>query len=68
MRFEFGFLSLVLLLAAPVAAQEAAPWCFSGFHPGEVAGTVGLPEGDLAPAAGFPAPWTAACPRALDGV
>ncbi len=47
MRFELGFLSLVLLLAAPVAAQEAAPWCFSGFHPGEVAGTVGLPEGDL---------------------
>ncbi|MBT8338151.1 MAG: DUF1207 domain-containing protein [Gemmatimonadetes bacterium] len=38
---------LAALFAAPAAAQEAAPWCFSGFHPGEVSGTVFLPEGDL---------------------
>lgn len=45
-------LLLALLLAlsvtpAALAAQRATPWCFTGFHPGEVHGTVFLPEGDL---------------------
>ncbi len=47
MRVAFGLASLVALLAAPAAAQTATPWCFSGFHPGETSGTIGLPEGDL---------------------
>lgn len=39
----------ILLFAAPVAAhgQGVRPWCFTGFHPGEVSGTVLLPQGDL---------------------
>lgn len=42
-------LSAGLALAAPVpaAAQQVEPWCFTGFHPGEVEGTVLLPEGDV---------------------
>lgn len=45
-------LALILLLLAPgsppsASAQEPEPWCFSGIHPGEVDGTVLLPEGDL---------------------
>lgn len=47
MRAPLALASLVLTFAAPAAAQQAAPWCFTGFHPGEVAGTVLLPEGDL---------------------
>lgn len=38
---------LMLAAAAPGAAQQAEPWCFTGFHPGEDTGTVWLPEGDL---------------------
>jgi hypothetical protein len=34
-------------LPAGVAAQEAQPWCFTGFHPGEVSGNILLPEGEL---------------------
>lgn len=46
-------LTLLVAIAAawvapsPVAAQAALPWCFTGFHPGEVSGNVLLPEGDL---------------------
>lgn len=40
-------LALLLVGASPAMAQRATPWCFTGFHPGEVAGTVFLPEGDL---------------------
>lgn len=36
-----------LIVVREAAAQEALPWCFTGFHPGEVEGTVFLPEGDL---------------------
>jgi hypothetical protein len=45
--------AIVVLLALFVAgssrldAQGATPWCFTGFHPGELSGTVVLPEGDL---------------------
>jgi len=39
----------LLFLGVPIGArsQQAEPWCFSGIHPGEVDGTVFLPEGDL---------------------
>lgn len=47
MRTPILLASLALAVGAPAAAQEATPWCFSGFHPGEVSGTVFLPEGDL---------------------
>ena len=33
--------------ATSAGAQSVQPWCYTGFHPGEVAGTVFLPEGDL---------------------
>ena len=48
MRRSSG-LALALLLGgtAPSMAQQANSWCFTGFHPGEVDGTVFLPEGDL---------------------
>lgn len=36
-----------LLFASPLFSQQATPWCFTGVHPGEVDGTVFLPEGDL---------------------
>lgn len=44
-----GDTALPFLLAVPdpARAQGAAPWCFTGIHPGEVEGTVYLPEGDL---------------------
>lgn len=38
---------ILLLGTSPALGQPAAPWCFTGFHPGEVEGTVFLPEGDL---------------------
>jgi hypothetical protein len=46
-------LALLVAVAAASAApssadaQAALPWCFTGFHPGEVSGNVLLPEGDL---------------------
>lgn len=42
-------LAIVLLAGASGSAlgQRATPWCFTGFHPGEVSGTVFLPQGDL---------------------
>jgi hypothetical protein len=40
-------LMLLLIGSAPALGQGAVPWCFTGFHPGEVSGTVFLPEGDL---------------------
>lgn len=40
-------LVLAVAGASPAAGQGATPWCFTGFHPGEVTGTVWLPEGDL---------------------
>jgi hypothetical protein len=39
--------ALALALHGPAGAQEATPWCFTGVHPGEVQGTVVLPEGDV---------------------
>lgn len=48
MRSSPGLAVAVLLLTSVQArAQSVTPWCFSGFHPGEVSGTVFLPEGDL---------------------
>ena len=41
-----GVLAL-LWITAPLHGQQATPWCFTGIHPGEVEGTVFLPEGDL---------------------
>ncbi|HEX6308306.1 MAG TPA: DUF1207 domain-containing protein [Longimicrobiales bacterium] len=38
---------ILLIGSAPAIAQDVRPWCFTGFHPGEVSGTVFLPEGDL---------------------
>lgn len=38
---------LLLVAAQPALGQSADPWCFTGFHPGEIAGTVALPEGSL---------------------
>lgn len=38
---------LVLSFPLPTFSQQATPWCFTGVHPGEVDGTVFLPEGDL---------------------
>ncbi|HSJ32596.1 MAG TPA: DUF1207 domain-containing protein [Longimicrobiales bacterium] len=38
---------LLALGATSAGAQSVQPWCYTGFHPGEVAGTVFLPEGDL---------------------
>lgn len=43
-----GLLIALLAVGATSArAQSVQPWCYTGFHPGEVAGTVFLPEGDL---------------------
>ncbi|HEX6133087.1 MAG TPA: DUF1207 domain-containing protein [Longimicrobiales bacterium] len=39
--------AFLLIGAVGVSGQSVRPWCFSGFHPGEVSGTVFLPEGDL---------------------
>ena len=55
MRIESGVRIAAFLIvsgsaiAAPAhaAAQQAERWCFTGFHPGELEGTVTLPEGDL---------------------
>jgi hypothetical protein len=48
MRRIPGLLFVLLALGATsVRAQSVQPWCYTGFHPGEVAGTVFLPEGDL---------------------
>lgn len=38
---------MVLIFASSALSQQATPWCFTGVHPGEVDGTVFLPEGDL---------------------
>lgn len=38
---------LVVAGAAPALGQKAVPWCHTGFHPGELRGTVFLPEGEL---------------------
>jgi len=38
---------LILSFPIPTLSQQATPWCFTGVHPGEVDGTVFLPEGDL---------------------
>lgn len=38
---------LVFVVSSGARAQQATPWCFTGVHPGEVDGTVFLPEGDL---------------------
>lgn len=47
MRCTPGVILALLLAAGPALAQRPAPWCFTGFHPGEVSGTVFLPEGDM---------------------
>jgi hypothetical protein len=42
-------MSFALLVAGSshVLGQSAPPWCFTGYHPGELSGTVFLPEGDV---------------------
>lgn len=38
---------LLLVGVAPALGQGVRTWCATGYHPGELSGTVWLPEGDL---------------------
>jgi hypothetical protein len=47
MRITIIAATTLLTVWLPVSGQDVRSWCFTGFHPGEVSGTVFLPQGDL---------------------